>query len=526
MARQPKHLLNRDGRYFARLVIPKELRPFLNNKTELREALGPDRRAALARLHPAVATLQGQIALAERKAQLAKGAPIEPGRYPLPVDQIALRNYNERLAFDAELRNTNPTYARIGIDDRLVELLREGIAGGLDDSILETLVGDRIERYRRLGNTTVVFGSVEWRTLARALCVSELEALSRAMERHEGDFTGTPEHPLLANAEAQAEEVEAPPVLIRDLFNRYVAELKANGKGLEAEKRWRPIIDDLIAFARTPDARKITKKTVLEWKDAKIKTLSPRTVKDVYLTAVNAVFNWAVSNDELAENPASTVKLRVAQKVQNRPKGFTRDEATTILKFALAYVPKQTDNPQTQEKPQTSAAKKWAPLICAFTGARISEITQLRKSDVRMEGDTPVIRITPDAGTVKTRKFRDVPLHKQIVEKGFLDFVDASPDGPLFYPPMKGKRTVDPAKTVSGRISNWLQKEKLVPDEVQPNHGWRHALKTTGREVEIDSRILDAITGHAGRTAGDDYGDVTVIAKKKAIDKLPPFDLK
>lgn len=523
MVRQPKYLLNRDGRFFARLVVPKELRPFLDNKTELRVALGPDRRTALARLHPAVATLQSEIALAERKAQIATGAPVEPGRYPLPVDQIAFRNYNERLAFDTELRNFDNRHAMGLVDDRLVEVLREGIAGSLKDDTLETLVGNRIDRYRRLGNTTVIKGTDEWRTLARAMCVSELEALARVVERDEGDFTGQPEHPLLANVEP--EKVEVPPVMIRELFNRYIAELKANGKGTEAEKRWRPIIEDLITFARTPDARKITKRIILEWKDAKIKTLSPRTVKDVYLTAVNAVFNWAVSNDELSENPAGTVRLRVAAKVQNRPKGFTRDEAIAILKFTLAYVPKQSDNPQTREKPQTSAAKKWAPLICAFTGARISEITQLRKSDVRMEGDIPVIRITPDAGTVKTRKYRDVPLHKQIVEKGFLEFVDASPDGPLFYPLMKGERTVSPAKTVSGRISNWLQKEKLVPNEVQPNHGWRHAFRTTGQEVEISSPILDAITGHAGRTAGEDYGDVTVIAKKKAIDKLPSFPI-
>ena len=523
MARKPRYLLNRDGRYFARLVIPKELRPFLNNKTELREALGPDRRAALAKLHTAVAVLQSKIAVAERESQIATGAPIEPGRYPLAADQIAVRDYNARLATDLVYRNAGPTWASIGIDDLHVRLLRDGLAGRLNDDTLETLIGDRVERYRLLGNTTALKGTEEWRKVARALCMSELEFLARAVERDEGDFTGKPDNPIFIDAEAVQQE--APPVLVRDLFNRYIAELKANGKGAEAEKRWRPVIDDLIAFARTPDARKITKRIIIEWKDAKIETLSPRTVKDVYLTAVNAVFNWAVSNDELSENPASTVKLRVAQKAQNRPKGFTRDEATAILKFTLAYMPKQTDNPQTQERPQTSAAKKWAPLICAFTGARISEITQLRKSDVRMEGEIPVIRITPDAGTVKTRKYRDVPPHKQIVEKGFLDFVDASPDGPLFYPPMKGKRTVAPARTVSGRISNWLQKEKLVPQGVQPNHGWRHAFRTTGQEAEISAPVLDAITGHAGRTAGEDYGEVTVIAKKKAIDRFPHFPI-
>ncbi len=44
MAGKVKNLLNRDVRYFSRLVIPKDLRPFLENKVELREALGADRR--------------------------------------------------------------------------------------------------------------------------------------------------------------------------------------------------------------------------------------------------------------------------------------------------------------------------------------------------------------------------------------------------------------------------------------------------------------------------------------------------
>ncbi|MCD2185237.1 hypothetical protein [Rhizobium sp. GN54] len=39
VAGKVKNLLNRDGRYFSRLVIPKELCLFLDNKTELREPL-------------------------------------------------------------------------------------------------------------------------------------------------------------------------------------------------------------------------------------------------------------------------------------------------------------------------------------------------------------------------------------------------------------------------------------------------------------------------------------------------------
>lgn len=519
MAREPRYLLNRNGRYFARLVVPKSLRPLLDNKTELRQPLGSDRRVALSRLHTAVASLQGMIAKAERQLRAARGEPVEPGRYPLTTEQLALRNYEERLAQDEYARNSMRNWASVGVDDLFVAELRAGIAGRLTDIALQELVGLRIERYKLLGNTTVAFGSDEWRTVARAMCASELEALARITERDEGDYSGCPEHPVLTNVQPIAEEKPAAP--LRDLFNRYVAELKANGKGEGAEKRWRPVIEDLIAFARTTDARRITKKVLVEWKDAKMKVLAPRTVRDVYFTAINAVLNWAVANDELEDNPARSIKIKVAAKVVTRPKGFTNAEAQKVLAFTRSYRPVRTGNPQTDETPQVSAAKVWAPMLCAFTGSRISEITQLRKEDIREENGIQFLRITPDAGRVKGRQYRDVPLHQQIIEEGFLEFVTASKPGPLFYPSFRGPRKADPAQTVSGRISNWLKASGVVPEGVSPNHGWRHAFKTNGLEVGIDARVLDAIQGHAARTAGENYGDVTLLTKKRAIDKLP-----
>ena len=106
-----QYLLNRDGRFFARLVIPRELRPFMDRRTELRTALGPDRRDALKKLPGAVALLQHEIALAERHAADAGQRAVSLGRYPLAADQIALRNYKARLAFDDELRNRDVQYA-------------------------------------------------------------------------------------------------------------------------------------------------------------------------------------------------------------------------------------------------------------------------------------------------------------------------------------------------------------------------------------------------------------------------------
>ena len=199
MAGATRHLLNRNGRFFARLVVPKGLRRIVG-KTELRTALGPDYRTAMTHLPGAVALLQHELAQAEREAAASGAVKTSPGRYPLAPNQIATSHYAQRLAFDDLLRN-DPRYDSILIDDLLVQRLRDGMAGRLNDADLAELVGAKIERFRHSGNLTAQLGTDEWRHIARALCVAEYEALSRAVERDEGDFTGQPQHPMIINAQ-------------------------------------------------------------------------------------------------------------------------------------------------------------------------------------------------------------------------------------------------------------------------------------------------------------------------------------
>lgn len=522
MAGRVRNLLDRDGRYFARLVVPKDLRPFMSGKTEFRTALGPDYRTALKKLPGAIAALQHELALGERRAAEAGARSVTVGRYPLAIDQIALKNYQDRLAQDEALRNAGPHWSSVPVDDLLAAQLRLGVAGKLSDAQLAELVEHRIERFRQIGNTTATIGSDEWRSLARYICVSEYEALARVAERDEGDFSGTPSHPMLANAQPEADPL--PPVSIKGLLADYIAAKKLIGKAKETEKRWKPVFDDLVKFISHNDARRLTKQNLIQWRDERVKILSAKTVADVYLAAVRTVLNWAKSNDRLAVNVAEDVRQEVPRKVHSREKGFTDKEAVAILCTARDYVAAATDNPANTELPQTTVAKRWTPILCAFSGARITEITQLRKEDFREEGGAHVMRIKPDAGTVKAGDYRDVPLHPQLIEMGFLSFLQAAPAGPLFYRNGKGRDPVKAARATAGRISEWLQAAGLVPEGIQPNHGWRHRFKTVGEEEGISRRTIDAIQGHAPKTAGDSYGDVTLKARKAAIDRFPSYD--
>ncbi len=522
MAGKVRHFKERNGRYSARLVVPKNLRPYLDGKAELEIQLGGDKREALRNHAAAVASIQKQIGIARQKHEAATGQQTRQTPYPLTAQQIAFRDYQSQIDFDAELRVGDSRYARFDPDPDEARRFRDGFAGKLSDDELEGLVGARLERARLAGNTSAIKGTDEWRALAQALCVAAYEAMQREDERNEGDFTGKPAHPLLVEAATAPDPAQA--VDMMGLLDDYLKVLERDGKGREARKRWTPVFKDLAKFVGHDDAARLTDDDIMTWRNKKLETLSTKTVSDVYMASVRAVMKWAVSEKRLSHNPAGDVRVKKKKPIRVREKGFRDDEALAILKFCRVYQPKDAANPSNREAPKTTAAKRWASILCAFTGARIVELMQLRKEDVRKEGDAYVLRITPDAGSVKTGQYRDVPLHQQIISEGFLTFVEASKAGPLFHNNTP-EEALTGARSIAGRVSDWLRDSEIIPEGVQPNHAWRHRFKTVGREVGISDRVIDAIQGHAARTAGDDYGDVTVVAKKNAIDRFPVYGL-
>ena len=511
-------MINRSGRYHARLVVPKDLRQIVG-RTELRAPLGGDYRTALRMLPGAVAQLQHQIALAEREAgHTSRMAP----RYPLQPDQIAASHYAQRLAFDDHLRN-DPRYPSVGIDDLLVSRLRDAIAGKANDDELAALAGSQIERFRAAGNLDAAPGSDEWRMIARALCAAELEALTRVAERDEGDFTGTPTTPLIVNA--QPPQDSPAPVSLTKLWADYVQSRQTLGYMQDGGRRQELAIKSLTKFLRHNDASKITKKNMADWLDDTLKDKQPSTISKVYLPTLRSLFRWATEKDIMQDNPAAGIRLATQKAVQNRERGYTTAEATSLLRAVHAYQPKVAHHGKVMEAEKVTAAKRWVPWLCAFTGARVAEITQLRKEDIRQEHGRWIIRITPEAGGTKSGQWRDVPLHAQIVALGFPTYLDTIKSGPIFHNAKDVKQYQSHSKKLANRIGDWLREEQLVPEGVQPSHGWRHRFKTVGREIGIQDRVLDALQGHAAKTAGDAYGDITLKTKINAIDCLPEYDL-
>ena len=320
-------MVNRSGRYHARLVVPKELRGIIG-KTELRTPLGGDYRQALILLPGAVAQLQHEIALAGRKA--GAGRPqTRPARYPLAPDQIAASHYTQRPALDDVLRN-DPRWPSINVDDLLVQRLRAAVAGRADDAELANLVGAQIKRFRVAGNLDAAPGSTEWRGIARALCTAELEALERVAERDEGDFTGTPTAPIIRDA--QPSEDAPAPVSIKRPWADNVQSRQILGYMKDGGRRQELAIKSLTTFLRHDDAARVTKKNMRDWLERTLTEKQPSTITKVYLPTIRSLFRWAIEQNKLSENPASDIRLAARRSVHNRERGYTTDEATALLR--------------------------------------------------------------------------------------------------------------------------------------------------------------------------------------------------
>ncbi|WP_152047172.1 site-specific integrase [Aureimonas psammosilenae] len=520
------------GAIYVRLVIPPALQPFANNQKNIYRPIGATRQEAKRNHARALASAQDEMDAIKRRKAEAEGAQIMrvSRRYAeMTPDQMAREHYCSRLAFDDELRN-DPRYAASPIDDELVEIVRDIKAGRGTDAEIAQALGGALARFRARGNTDAEPQTAKWREIARTVAFAEYEALSRVAERDEGDFSGKPEMPALLVDESDP----VPAVPLMKLFDSYFLELAASGRGAEAKRRWKPVMEHLIKFLQHDDARRVTRADVLRWKDDLLTRLAPKTVRDSNLAALKAVLQWAKDNDRIADNPAADVKVRVTEKPQEREKGFTDAEAVAILTAVDAYQPKHSDNPQTREGAELTAAKRWMPWLSAFTGARPAELAQLRGQDVQERDGISFLRLTPAAGSVKSGQYRDVPLHPQLIERGFLEFAKAAGEGPLFFKirtkkDASGARSITnpftASKTVSGRVSEWLRTLPAMPSEMEPQYAWRHRFKTLGDDLDIKARVVDAIQGHAPRTAGETYGDVSLKARKAAIDRIPRIEI-
>lgn len=279
-----------------------------------------------------------------------------------------------------------------------------------------------------------------------------------------------------------------------------------------------------IAFVGHEDVRRITKDDARRWRDALIKSgLAKKTINDQYLTSLKVALNHGVKEFDLATNVASSIRDERDNPAPNGSKGYSEEQALNILEATFRGSPKDLAIPYQR-------AIFWVPWICAYTGLRVTEVTQFQGRHLREENGIPYLLITPEDGSTKGKNAWTTGIHSHLIDLGLLEMLRSIGDGPAFYTPYPEgtdlKALTDHrAKSAGDKVAEWVRDQVgIAAPGNRPSHAWRHAFTTLSRTHRMDKEARDYMMGSRSQTdAREGYGDWSPAIVNAEINKLPRF---
>lgn len=323
---------------------------------------------------------------------------------------------------------------------------------------------------------------------------------SRAMEalRLVLDVTGGPSLPRGTAAAPTAAKAAASRTTLGEVVKKYLLTLETAHTPAKSRTVRRAAAEGFAKWKGEKVAmHEVVRTDVAEWMQSLRASglLTPTLVnKASYL---KSFFAWAQSAGYYppGDNPAAgQVKFTTSEKRQRRPLGFrpfTPEQVQAIFApEALATLNEQT---------------RWGALIGLYTGARVSEVGQLRLDDVFCDDDDVwCFRIT-DQGAGQSLKnassARELPVHPKLIELGLLERVEQLRGA--------GKAQLFPlakAGNVNG-MGNWLStafSRHLRALQIQSStgkgkvgfHSLRKTFIQTAQRLGVTSEARAQLVGH------------------------------
>ncbi|MEO5715479.1 MAG: site-specific integrase [Luteolibacter sp.] len=253
--------------------------------------------------------------------------------------------------------------------------------------------------------------------------------------------------------------------------------------------------------------------------------LHPSTVED-YHAALAALLSHAIELKWMSDNPlrGKLVREKLPRTVSKDRDVLTTDEMNKVFS-SDDYLRQRLDSKGPGQ------ARFWVPLICLLQGTRSNEVAGMLVTDVESVDGIAFLNLreTTEHRLKNQNSVRRVPLHQQLMDIGFLEFVEErrkhAPDGQLFTGLIRNRNG-----SMSDAVGKWWQRlmrelcGEPSPDAVtgaRGLHSLRHSWVTAARAAGVDESIRKRLGGWAQGNAAGDYGWAGALPMlKTAIDKI------
>lgn len=537
VSKKTPHMVTKSGRFYFRMRVPSELVARVG-KAEVTQALGSVTKA---QAEVSACQLAGQWTeyfLDERqRLGFTSSPPAPPVRGAIPkrlatpdeVVRLAEASARKLLALDEEFRidgtlieGANAWLSSLSdLEHDVTAMLEHGAVQSTKTRLLADLaphaltLPDDQTQARRLVRT--------W-TAAQARALKAIEARSRGIPVPTPAPVRLPEslqHPdsaSLAPARKTAAQLKLRDVLELWKTDERTRPLKTIQKATQA-------VTHFEALTGNPSLGRITKAVGSAFRAALLSSArSDKTASD-RLSWVQILLNFEASRyGRISANPWKGMSV----KVERSPDREGWKDADACKLFALPLF-------QRYELPaDTNAgadAAYWLPILGAFTGARITELAQLRVADIRHDAAQWYIRfeVTEEWQSLKREAARrTIPMHSELVRLGLPEYAKAMHEA--------GQSRLFPAVVVSdlnhagGGPSKWFSSLKIGAGFGPSNtfHGWRNTVETKLQRAREGQLYIDRYLGHQPQCSeGANHGlkpvDLVETAAKVAYEglKLP-----
>ncbi|MCL2910736.1 MULTISPECIES: site-specific integrase [Shewanella] len=225
------------------------------------------------------------------------------------------------------------------------------------------------------------------------------------------------------------------------------------------------------------------------------------TTANNHMNRLREFFRWVESMGYIKLNPMPDDNLptpKVSKQAKRDP--ITDNEAKQIFAHSLFSELKGTHTKKIQHP-----SHFWMPLIAAYSGMRLGEISQLLVDDIKQIKEVWcfVVQQTRDDQYLKTpNAARVIPIHSELLRIGLIEYVD-------YVRSHSGQRLFTNIRLIQGNYSNkpseWFIehfRDRLgLPKHVTP-HAFRHSYRDKLSRMTANPEHIARLIGHAGNQYG------------------------
>jgi hypothetical protein len=198
--------------------------------------------------------------------------------------------------------------------------------------------------------------------------------------------------------------------------------MPAANRSANTQREVRRYVSDFIALNGDHEVERLTREHWAQWRADCLEKHGAGATAFKRFTMMKTIVNEAIKAGliERRNHTGQDVIMRKPERSRLRNEGWSDDELKLLFGSDL-FRDRQAD-----------PANYWIPVICAFTGARLSEVAGMQRADVDRRKGLWTFYLAREHGKTEDSR-RIIPIPETISSLGWIDYLKTLPKGgPLF----------------------------------------------------------------------------------------------